>query len=262
MGALQTSIPSVRSPVSALNLNLNVGRAEQARVDSSALKAAISDRAIGSNSVYEECVLVQQSIAGDSRSQEKLFAAHTARLYRTALSVLRNKEDAEDAVQDGLCSAYTKLGSFQGRSSFSMWLTRIVINSALMNRRRKLARPLASLDEILDNQEGQLARIVDLRPDPEEICRVIEINGLVEKEVQKLPAGIQRAFRLYELHGLSIGESIQALGISKNAFKSRIFRARRRVTEGLEGSLQASVHVVTAIGANTSKRSRQRRSNC
>src|ERR1700675_490021 len=131
-----------------------------------------------------------------------------------------------------------------------------------MNRRRKRNRPLASLDEILDNQEGQLARIVDLRPDPEEICRVIEINRLVEKEVQKLPQGIQKAFRFYELHGLSIGESSQALGISKNAFKSRILRARQRLAKGLEGSLQASVHVVTTSGVNTSKKSRHRRSKC
>ena len=142
MGALQTSLSSVRPPLSALNLNVSIGTTKQARVDSSVLMVANSDRAISSNSVYEEWVLVQQSMAGDTLSLEKLFAAHSARLYRTALSVLRNKEDAEDAVQDGLCSAYTKLGSFQGRSSFSTWLTRIVINSALMNRRRKRNRRL------------------------------------------------------------------------------------------------------------------------
>jgi RNA polymerase sigma-70 factor (ECF subfamily) len=149
--------------------------------------------------------------------------------------MLRNKEDAEDAVQDGLCSAHTKLRSFQGRSSFSTWLTRIVINSALMSRRRKSVRPEASLDEILDNPARRLAhRIADRRPGPEEICSVTEINGLIEEEVRTLPAEIQRTFRLRVVDGLSTKEVIRALGIRESTFKSRILRARRKVKDALQ----------------------------
>jgi RNA polymerase sigma-70 factor (ECF subfamily) len=152
--------------------------------------------------------------------------------------MLRNKEDAENAVQDSLCSACTKLRSFQGRSSFSTWLTRIVINSALMSRRKKKARPEASLDEILDNQAGRWAyRIVDRRPGPEEICSVTEINGLVEEEIRRLPTEIQRTFRLREVDGLSTIESTRALGIPRNTLKSRIHRARRKVKDALQRSL-------------------------
>jgi RNA polymerase sigma-70 factor (ECF subfamily) len=162
---------------------------------------------------------VQRAIAGDADSKDRLFATPTAKLYRAAFAVLRNKEDAEDAVQDGLCRAYTKLRSFQGRSSFSTWLTRIVINSALMNRRRKGARTEVSLDEILDSREGWVThRIVDLRPDPEKICSVIEIDGLVKKEVQRLPLRIQKAFQLCEVNGLSTAESIRTLGIRESGF--------------------------------------------
>jgi RNA polymerase sigma factor (sigma-70 family) len=96
--------------------------------------------------------LVRQAVRGDSRAQQELFATHAARLYRTAYAVVRNKEDAEDAVQNSLCNAFINLRSFKGRSSFSTWLTRIVINSALMIRRRRTAHVQTSLDEMMDDQ--------------------------------------------------------------------------------------------------------------
>jgi RNA polymerase sigma-70 factor, ECF subfamily len=228
MSALQHKISAFRRPPSAR-------RSGPRRSDPCALNLPNSDRAVASHSVSEDWVVVQQALSGDYGSQDKLFAAHTARLYRTAFAVLRNKEDAEDAVQDGLCSAYAKLRSFEGRSSFSTWLTRIVINSALMNRRRKVARPEISLDQILSNQEGWLAqRIVDMRSDPEELCSCTEIYGFVEKEIQRLPEKTQRAFRLHEIDGLSTTESSRVLGINKNGFKSQMFRARRKLKDALQ----------------------------
>src|SRR5260370_4205376 len=171
MGTLQTSLSSLRPPLGVFKLHPGAGRQGAGRIDSCASKLPNSGRTFASRPVSDEWALVQKAIAGDSDSQDKLFGGHTARLYRTAVAMLRNKEDAEDAVQDGLCSAYAKLRSFQGRASFSTWLTRIVINSALMSRRRKRAHPDASLDEILNNQAGRLAhRIADRRPGPQEIC--------------------------------------------------------------------------------------------
>src|SRR5215469_9268973 len=95
----------------------------------------VNDEATAATTNHDQ-LLVQQAMAGNSEAQARLFATHTPRLYRIAFNVLRNKEDAEDAVQDGWCRAYSKLHTFQGRSSVSTWLTRIVINSALMIRRR------------------------------------------------------------------------------------------------------------------------------
>jgi RNA polymerase sigma-70 factor (ECF subfamily) len=238
MGALQTSLSNLRPSPSAWKPRTRAGREEPRRIDSCTSKLPSSGRAIASRPVNDEWALVQKAIAGDSGCQDKLFAAHTARLYRTAFAMLRNKEDAEDAVQDGLCSAYAKLRSFQGRSSFSTWLTRIVINSALMTRRRKGSRPEASLDEILDIRRGRLGNgIVDPRPDPETICSAIEMNGFVEGEVRRLPAEIQRTLRLREVEGFSTKEAIRALGIRESAFKSRIHRARRKVKDALQQSL-------------------------
>ena len=178
MGARQASLADIRP--SGLKPPLGVRRSKADRIDSRSSRLPSSAGTIRSRSVRIELDLIQHAIAGDPTSQDRLFATQAARLYWTAFAVLRNKEDAEDAVQDGLCSAYTKLRSFQGRSSFSTWLTRIIINSALMTRRRQCLRKQASLDEILDSAQGRLPEgIVDRRPDPEAICSGTEITRLV-----------------------------------------------------------------------------------
>ena len=189
----------------------------------------------------KEWTVVQQAIAGDADAQECLFAPHTRRLYRIVLAVLNNKEDAEDALQEGLCKAFASLRSFQGRSSFSTWLTRIVINSALMARRKKFAHPAASLDEILDTHPEQLPPgIVDERPDPEKLYAETELKARVEEQVRQLPPALQTAFRLRAIYGLSAPHSARVLGISASAIKSRIFRARLKLACGLYRSLEVS----------------------
>src|ERR1700677_1794202 len=93
----------------------------------------------------EDWKMVQRARRGDLDAMTELFAAHRRRLFHTAFSLLRNEEDAEDALQDAMLSAYTSLHSFQGRSQFSSWLTRIVINAALRRRQkngRRLEVPL------------------------------------------------------------------------------------------------------------------------
>jgi RNA polymerase sigma-70 factor (ECF subfamily) len=182
--------------------------------------------------------LAQKALAGDTGAQRELFSGYASRLYRVAFAVLRNKEDAEDAVQDGLSKAYRSLHSFQGRSSFSTWLTRIVINSARMIR-RKQRNPDASLDEILETQPDMWSLAVDTAQlDPETICSAIEIIGLVNRRCEKLRPNLKRAFRLHAIDGFSARESSDALGISVSAVKSRINRARRALALALEKPLK------------------------
>jgi len=178
--------------------------------------------------------MVQQAIAGNMEAQEQLFASRKGRLFRTAFAVLRNREDAEDALQDGLLNAYSKMQSFEGRSSFSSWLTRIVINSALMLRRRRNSHPEVSLDEILDSlSERYPSGAVDPRSDPEKIYAAKEIKALIERQVRKLPPGLQQAYRLRAINGLSAAESGRVLGIPPSLSKSRLFHARRKLTNAL-----------------------------
>jgi RNA polymerase sigma-70 factor (ECF subfamily) len=226
-------------------------------MDSRASRQLESDTNVDSRVIGSEWALVQQAIAGDTNALELLLAPNLGRLYRVAYAMLRNKEDAEDALQDGLCNAYCRLRSFQGRSSFSTWLTRIVINSALMTlRRQKRKRNYLeySLDEIKDNQQEWPAHsAVDERPNPERICALIEMSALIKEQIMRLPASERAAFLYYAMNGHSVLESSLTFGIPAATLKSRILRTRRKLAHGLQHSLgkacapspkEKSVHAV------------------
>lgn len=198
-----------------------------------------SDWPSAANARSTEWAIVQKAIAGDTEAQERLFARHRPRLYKTAVALMRNKEDAEDAVQDGLCKAYTNLRSFQGRSSFYTWLTSIVINSALMTRRRRRAHPEASLDDMLESYSAPPSCVAaDAQSNPETVCSERQLNELLDKQLLQLRPSLNVAFRLRMMHGFSLRESSQALGISVSAVKARLFWARRMLARGLQRSLR------------------------
>ena len=186
-----------------------------------------------------EWALVQKAIAGNALAMELLLANYPRRLYRVAFAVLRNREDAEDALQEGLCKAFRGLASasFEGRSSFSTWITRIVMNSALVTLRRKRSRLEFSLDEMIENQPESVAGLAtDERPNPEQICAVVELNKLIESQLLRLPAPEQAAFRHYAIDGHSTRESAVAFGIPETTFKSRISRTRKKLAHGVRRS--------------------------
>lgn len=231
----QAFLTNPRPTVDAGPLLVRVRRERLRSIDSRATRQQNSNRTAPLYQHNKEWALIQQAIAGNADAHEVLFARHTNRLYRIAFALLRNKEDAEDAIQDGFCKAYTSLHSFQGRSSFSTWLTRIVINAALMIRRRNNAHPEVSLDEISQYEPDGLSHTPrDARPNPEKLCALIEVNALVEKQVQKLTPGLQAAFRLRVIDGFSAAESSLTLGLPANAIKARIYQARRKLARALQ----------------------------
>lgn len=241
---LQAPSSNVRARAGAPQPFVKVRRARPVRIDSRASTRLNSDKASAPRNTGKEWAIVQQAIAGNAVAQEHLFARYTSKLYRTAFALLNNKEDAEDALQDCLCKAFINLSSFQGRSSFSTWLTRIVINSALMARRKKSLHPEASLDEILESEPAQLPLgVVDPKPDPEKIYAEMEINALVEEHVLQLPTALQAAFRLRAIYGFSANETSQTLDIPASAVKSQILRARRRLARGLQQSPEIAARV-------------------
>jgi RNA polymerase sigma-70 factor (ECF subfamily) len=194
---------------------------------------------IFSRAVRNEWIVVQRAGAGNSEAQEQIFSRYAGMLHGIAFRILRNKEDTEDAVQDGLCRAYENLHLFQNRASFSTWLTRIVINSALMLRRRRNRHPEASLDEILEGTSERLrSAMVHAGPNPEAICAAAEIRALIDKQVSELPSTLKVSFQMYDLEERSAAESRQLLGIRSPAFKSRVLRARKRIAKALRHSLR------------------------
>jgi RNA polymerase sigma-70 factor, ECF subfamily len=201
----------------------------QSAVEANQAKKEVQD---SSTRHGEEQQLVRRAITGDSEAQDALFGRHRSRLYRLALRLLRSKEDAEDAVQDALLSAYRNISTFEGRSLFSTWLTRIVVNAALVRMRRQRARPELFLQEVSGEDLGPMTNmLVDSRPDPEQLCASRETREMVHCALDELSPSIRSAFELRELQDLSNSEAAEAVGIRVGAFKSRISRARGQLAE-------------------------------
>jgi len=178
----------------------------------------------------DEWHAVERALAGDNAALSSLFNKHRLRLYRAAFLLLRNKEDAEDALQDALLSAYANLHSFEGRARFSTWLTRIVCNAALMNRRRLRLHRSLSLDEILLNDaQTREAIAVDDRPDPEKVFAQLEARNAVEDKMKHLSPFLRSAFYLRDIQDLSAREAAKVASVNLSAMKSRAARARRQL---------------------------------
>jgi RNA polymerase sigma-70 factor (ECF subfamily) len=143
---------------------------------------------------------------------------------------VRNPEDAEDALQEGMLSAFRNLHRFEGRSGLSTWLTGIVINAALMQLRSRRTHEADSLDEALDDTGTAAAdRVVDPRPSPEETCLRTDLQRVPARSIGGLSAEMRTAVSLRHMQGLSTREAARTCGISENAFKSRLRRARLRL---------------------------------
>ena len=190
--------------------------------------------------------LIERGLNGDARALDALFARNTRALYQTALRVLGNPEDAEEALQEGLLSAYRNLPRFERRSQFSTWLTRIVINAALMRRRSKRARPAVSLDEFVAEGELPLAeRFADDGPNPEQLYAGTELGDRMNKKLAEISPLLRKAFWLREIEGLSAEEAAQVLGVSRNTLKARLWRARQELAARLGLSLEPALEPAT-----------------
>jgi RNA polymerase sigma-70 factor, ECF subfamily len=178
--------------------------------------------------------LIRAGQRGDEQAVEALFRRYHRPLFQTALRVLGNTEDAEDALQDGLLSAYRNLKRFEGRSQFSTWLTRIVINAALMRRRSAKARPAVSLDEAPREEELPASeRFADDGPTPEQVFQSTEIREMISENLDELSPLLRTAFVLREVQGYSTGEAAKKLGVTENTLKARLWRARQQLAERL-----------------------------
>jgi RNA polymerase sigma-70 factor, ECF subfamily len=193
--------------------------------------------------------LIRAGQRGDHQAVETLFRRYQRPLFQTALRVLGNTEDAEDALQDGLLSAYRNLKRFEGRSQFSTWLTRIVINAALMRRRSAKARPAISLDE--PPREDELPateRFADDGLTPEQVFANTEIREMLSENLDQLSPLLRTAFVLREVQGYSTGEAAKKLGVTENTLKARLWRARHQLAERLGRRLRRMRDDITAGG--------------
>jgi RNA polymerase sigma-70 factor, ECF subfamily len=196
------------------------------------INSAIVDR--------EQCSdqsLVSAAIAGDVTAFTALCRLHSPRLFRTIRQITRNHEDTEDALQDALMRAFVHLKSFDGRAQFATWLTRIALNSALMNLRKRKHYPAVSIDSDPQDEDRFVSReIADRADDPE--CRLLknETTERVSRAIAELDPVPRVAMEFWTFDELSAREGAQRLNISKAAFKSRLSRARAQLRRELARS--------------------------
>lgn len=182
----------------------------------------------------------------DRVALRQVVTANNQRLFRAAWSILRDRIEAEEAVQTGYLNAFAAIGTFEGRSSLSTWLTRIVINAALARLRTKRRRHELLEEEgisVLDIYRDRLAQ-ASVEPQPDEALAREQLRLLIERAVARLPAGFRSVFVLRDIEGLSIEETAEALDIAPATVKTRLHRARAKLQHALapevEGALTGS----------------------
>lgn len=172
--------------------------------------------------------------SGDRAEFARLVEVYYEMIYRLAIKMLNDPQDAEDILQETFLKAYRHLQGFDGRSSLSTWLYRIVTNEALMFIRRKKPAQV-SLDETTETLEGELepVQIIDWCCMPEDELMSAEALDQLDQAVINLPTSLRVVFILRDTQGLSTREVSEVLGLSETAVKTRLSRARMRLREEL-----------------------------
>lgn len=200
-------------------------------------------------------VLVEKIRAGDYQAFEFLVTRYESKVYRLAVRMLRNPQDAEDALQETFLQVFRGLAGFEGRSKFSTWLFRLATNVCLMRIRHRETEPskLLPLEDYLPKlEEGDSPQMMDWADRPEDALLSKESREKMMEALDKLPPEYRAVFILRDIEGFSNAETGESLGISVAAVKSRLHRARlalrgmlsgyfekEQISRGLEPSLEA-----------------------
>lgn len=200
--------------------------------------AANNFKSSGSLRGPDENALLAAVKTGRASAFDELWQSHASRLLRTTYRITRNREDAEDALQGALLNAFVHLNTFDGRSSFSTWLTRIAINSALMILRKNRSAPHISLDEAGDG-DGQtgVGALRGPASDPEDNCARRERQAILANAIHRLRPNFRQVLILHKLEERPVKEAAQIMGMSVSAAKARIFRAKNILQESLSGNV-------------------------
>jgi RNA polymerase sigma-70 factor (ECF subfamily) len=194
-------------------------------------------------SSLDDDALLRRIRAGDRDAFTDLMRRYNRRLYRVARSVLRDDAEAEDALQDAYLQAYRALPAFRGESALGTWLTRIVVNAALM-RQRKTGR-LAEVIELgadVGSDDATLSRDrLDEPAQPELAALRAQTRRLIETGIDKLPAAFRTVFVLRAVEELTVEETAATLDIPAATVRTRYFRARAMLREALAREIDFAI---------------------
>ena len=177
--------------------------------------------------------LVAEARTGSEKAFEELVRRHSSKVHGVSLRILKNREDAEDNAQNAFIKALSNLGKFAGQSQFSTWLFRITVNEALMKVRTQQSERRATQSEARtgDSNRTQLPEIHDARQDFE---RQYLYRDLTSKALTGLHPELKKTILLHKGEGWTNRELATLMGITVEAVKSRVFRARSRARRRLE----------------------------
>jgi RNA polymerase sigma-70 factor (ECF subfamily) len=171
---------------------------------------------------------------GDRAEFARLVETYSGVIYRLAMKMLNNPQDAEDILQETFIKAYRHLSNFDGRSSLSTWLYRIGTNEALMLLRKR-KQNLVSIEDPTDgndgDQEQEPLQIMDWCCMPEEEMMSAEARLYLDQAVDRLPPSLKLVFLLRDIEGLSTAETAEVLNLSETAVKTRLSRGRLQLRE-------------------------------
>jgi RNA polymerase sigma-70 factor (ECF subfamily) len=182
----------------------------------------------------------------DERQREvfqKMFETSRPKFLALARTIVRNIEDAEDAVQNAYLSGYLNLPGFEGRSALTTWFTRIVINAALMIQRKRRPSRVVPFPEASSSHESDWTdRIASLQPDPEVAHGEQETLRLINEHLGNMKPSLRQAFIMTHFEELSIRKACTLLGVPIGTFKARLLRARRQLARKLPRVMVAPIY--------------------
>jgi RNA polymerase sigma-70 factor, ECF subfamily len=170
--------------------------------------------------------LLAAAQSGEEWAFVELCGRNSARAFHLILRVTKNREDAEDALQDSILRAFRNLHQFDGRSSFATWFTRIGINSALMILRKQRVRQETSFDATEDGETWDPWQVADHSPNPEQCFVKLQSARHLRSAIGDLPATLRSILELGPMEGRSMKEIARNMGITVPAAKSRLARAK------------------------------------
>jgi RNA polymerase sigma-70 factor (ECF subfamily) len=183
-----------------------------------------------------ELSLLERLRRQDQDACEELVRTQTGRLLSVARRMLRNEDDARDAVQDGFMSAFRALPDFNGQCKLSTWLHRIVVNAALMKIRTRTRRPEEAIDDLLPRylDDGHHAEPTSQWTSANELIEQRETRERVRAAIDRLPESYRVVLLLRDIEELDTAETAAALGLTPNTVKIRLHRARQALARLLE----------------------------
>ena len=186
--------------------------------------------------------LAARAATGDARAFEAIMRRHNRMLFRTARSILKSDPEAEDALQDAYLRAWRAIDGFRSEAKLSTWLVRIVINESLGRLRRSGAQVIP-LDATSDLPHTEAEDTMEDDPDqqPDRQAMRAEVRGLIEARIDRLPDAFRSVFILRAVEECSVEDVAAALSLPEATVRTRFFRARGLLREGLSRDIDLAI---------------------